>query len=175
MSNTMLTPVPTLSALYALQNHVEGECVYCEEDQQLYVWQENDGWQPVKVNNEDGISMNLYDLNKTIIAQLNPLGFDDIAAKITILDDYCNKSGNTHYMLLSKEYNYYTIFEYDNMLSMPSFGAAVCEITSNLGDIYSIELTEDQGAIELWIKPEDLEEPIVFYLFAYDSGVVYYG
>ena len=30
--------VPTLSALHALQNHIEGECVYCEEDNRIYSW-----------------------------------------------------------------------------------------------------------------------------------------
>lgn len=57
--------VPTLSALYALQNHEEGEIIYCEEDSKIYSWQE-DGWGPVEFENK-GISMNLYDLNKSII------------------------------------------------------------------------------------------------------------
>jgi hypothetical protein len=37
MENKYCT-VPTLSALAALQNHIEGECVYCEEDSKLYSW-----------------------------------------------------------------------------------------------------------------------------------------
>lgn len=174
MNKNNLCVVETLSALYALQNHVEGECVYCEEDNKMYTWQENDGWQPVQLNNE-GITMNLYDLNKSIISQLSPLDIKEIASKMILLDDYYNTTGNKHYMLLSKEYNYYTIFEYDAVMTMPCFSGAVCEIISNLGKVYSMELTEDKGAIELWIKPEDLDEPIVFYLFSYDTGVVYYG
>ena len=49
MNKNNLCVVETLSALYALQNHVEGECVYCEEDNKMYTWQENDGWQPVQL------------------------------------------------------------------------------------------------------------------------------
>lgn len=99
----------------------------------------------------------------------------DIALKMTIFEDLHRTSMNTHYMLLCKEYNYYTIFECDSMLNMPTFGAAVCEIVSNIGEVYSIDLTENEDAIEIWIKPEGKESPMAFYLFPYDSGVVYYG
>ena len=58
--------VPTISALNALQNHIEGECVFCEEDNKIYSWQENDGWCPIDIENK-GISLNLYELNKTIV------------------------------------------------------------------------------------------------------------
>ena len=77
-------------------------------------------------------------------------------------------------MLLSKEYNYYTIFESDLMLSMPDFASAVATIIHELGYVYSIELLND-GAVEIWIKPFEEDLPMVFYLFPYDRGVVYYG
>ena len=74
-----------------------------------------------------------------------------------------------------EEYNYYTIFENDTMMSMPTFCAAVSEIISHIGEVYSIELTEDKCAVEIWIKPDGEESALAFYLFAYDAGVVYYG
>lgn len=166
--------VPTISALHALQNHIEGECVYCEEDGKIYSWQTNDGWGPIDVQNK-GISMNLYDLNKSIVNQLPPLSRQDIAVRMDIIYDLRNKTMNNHYMLLCKEYNYYTIFESDTMLNMPTFGAAVAEIINGIGEVFSIDATEDGGAIEIWIKPEGEDEALVFYLFAYDAGVVYYG
>ncbi len=166
--------VPTLSALYALQNHEEGECVFCEEDNKIYTWQENDGWGAVDLKNE-GLSLNLYDLNKSIVNQLPPLQRQDIAVRMDVIHKLRNESMNNHYMLLCKEYNYYTIFESDTMLNMPTFGAAVCEIISNIGDVFSIDATEDGAAVEIWIKPEGEENPFVFYLFPYDAGVVYYG
>lgn len=58
--------VPSLQVLYTLQNHIEGETIYCEEDSKLYVWQEDTGWTPIKVEG-NGISMNLYDINKNIV------------------------------------------------------------------------------------------------------------
>ena len=166
--------VPTISALSALQNHIEGECVFCEEDNRIYSWQENDGWGPIDFKNE-GISMNLYELNKSIINQLPPLDKQDIAVRMDIIHKLHNESMNNHYMLLCKEYNYYTIFESDTMLNIPTFGAAVCEIISNIGEVYSIDPTESKDAVEIWIKPEGEESAMAFYLFPYDAGVVYYG
>ena len=77
-------------------------------------------------------------------------------------------------MLLCRDFNYYTIFNYDSMLSFPDFSSAVCTIITELGDVYSIDLLED-GAMEIWIKPTGEESPYAFYLFPYDAGVVYYG
>ena len=92
-----------------------------------------------------------------------------------IIHKLYNESMNNHYMLLCKEYNYYTIFESDTMLNMPTFGAAGCEIISNIGDVFSIDATDDGAAVEIWIKPDEQEGAFVFYLFPYDAGVVYYG
>lgn len=166
--------VSTKSELYALQNHTEGECIYCEEDGKVYSWQEPEGWGPIQFENK-GISMNLYDLNKSIINQLPPLTGSEIAVRMDVIHKLHNDSMNNHYMLLCKEYNYYTIFESDTMLNMPTFGAAVCEIISNIGDVFSIDATDDGAAIEIWIKPDEQESAFVFYLFPYDAGVVYYG
>ena len=77
-------------------------------------------------------------------------------------------------MLLCKDYNYYTLFESESILRK-SFVDMVIETICPLGNIYSIEFTEDQGALEIWIKPEDEAMPLAFYLFPYDIGVVYYG
>lgn len=166
--------VPTKQALYALQNHEEGECIFCQEDNKIYTWQENDGWGPVKFENE-GITMNLYDLNKSIMNQLPVMSKADISNKMKTFEDLHNKFMNTHYMLLCKEYNYYTIFECDTTLSLPTFGGAVCEIISNVGEVFSIESTEDNNAAEIWIKPDGEESALAFYLFPYDAGVIYYG
>ncbi len=164
--------VPDLKTLHALQNHLEGELIYCEENSKIYTWK--NGWEEVNVENK-GVSMNLYDLNKNIINQLETMTPNDIANKMDLFDELHNTFKNTHYMLLCKDYGYYTIFEEDPMLELPTFGAAICEIIANIGDVKSIEFTESKDAIEIWIIPEDQEEAFVFYLFAYDAGVVYYG
>lgn len=166
--------VPSISALHALQNHTEGECVYCEEDSKIYSWQENVGWEPINFENK-GISMNLYELNKNIVNQLKPMTNNDITKKMDLFKSLQLKHMNIHYMLLCKDYNYYTIFESDPMTSIPNFSVAVCDIISKLGKVMSIETTETEDAVEIWIIPEGEENAFAFYLFPYDAGVVYYG
>ena len=77
-------------------------------------------------------------------------------------------------MLLCKDYGYYTIFK-RLPENLPSFSDTVVEIISEIGEVKSIEFTEKQDAIEIWIQPTGEEEAYVFYLFPYDAGVVYYG
>ena len=122
---------------------------------------------------ENQIELNLYDLNKSVINQLNPMTSDEIINNLSVIKEYYYRSENSFHMLLCKDYNYYTIFAHDDNAIL-DFVAAVYDIIVNLGAIYSIENTED-GAIEIWIKPEGEEMPYAFYLFPYDAGVVYYG
>ena len=163
--------VKTLNILNSIQkNNKENEMAYCEETKKYYTWKNR--WQEVTIRN-NGVKMNLYDLNKSIINQITPLTSEEILNKAQIIEDMHNSVRNIHYMLLCKEYNYYTIFEADND-PIITFKIAVCNILKELGKVYSIELKED-GAIEFWIKPEGEDEPFVFYLFPYDKGVIYYG
>jgi hypothetical protein len=122
---------------------------------------------------ENQIELNLYDLNKSVINQLNPMTPDEIIDNLNLIEEYYHKSDNSFHMLLCKDYNYYTIFAPDDIITI-EFTATVYDIIVSLGTIYSIENTED-GAIEIWIKPEGEEMPYAFYLFPYDAGVVYYG
>ena len=119
------------------------------------------------------VELNLYDLNKSVINQLNPMTPDEIIDNLNLIEEYYHKSENNFHMLLCKDYNYYTIFAFDDIITI-EFTATVYDIIVSLGAVYSIENTED-GAIEIWIKPEGEEMPYAFYLFPYDAGVVYYG
>lgn len=122
---------------------------------------------------ENQVELNLYDLNKSVINQLEPMTLDEIIDNLNLIEEYYHKSDNSFHMLLCKDYNYYTIFAPDDIITI-EFTATVYDIIVSLGTIYSIENTED-GAIEIWIKPEGEEMPYAFYLFPYDAGVVYYG
>ena len=160
--------VKTLNTMNALKNHKENEECYCEETQKSYRWIGNE-WEEIEPSK---ISMNLYEMNKNIISQLPEIKPEDIDKSIfsNILRD------DNHYMLLCKEYGYYTIFEnscgYEDVVD--TFENEVYDIITHIGTIHTIEPTED-GAIEIWIKPNGEEEVFVFYLFPYEQGVVYYG
>ena len=119
--------------------------------------------------------MNLYDLNKTLVNQLSPLTKEEIFHKEKDFINLHKRFANKHYMLLCKEYGYYTIFEEEQIIMNMPFSDTVIEIITELGDIYSIEPTESSDAIEIWIKPDEEEIPMVFYLFPYDAGVVKFG
>ena len=167
--------VPTKQALYALQNHTEGECVYCEEDSKIYSWQENSGWGPIEFENK-GITMNLYDLNKTVVNQLTPMTKEDLIDKYDFFTEFLQSTANNVYMLLCKEYSYYTLFAYEgDNPSLDTYEQSVIDLLDEIGVVYSIDLTEDKCAVEIWIKPDEEESALAFYLFPYDAGVVYYG
>lgn len=173
MLTTKNLVVKNKAELFAVQNHEPGEMALCKDTNEIYIWDEDTGWTQISIDNK-GFEMNLYDLNKNVISQLDPLTHGEIIMKMGLIKEYYEKANNTYHMLLCKDFNYYTIFNYDSMLSFPDFPSAVCTIITELGEVYSIELLED-GAMEIWIKPTGEESPYAFYLFPYDGGVVYYG
>lgn len=170
---TQYITVKNKAHLDALKNHVHGEIAYCEDTSELWIYDEEKGWQKFKTDGK-GLELNLYDLNKNIINQLNPLTMDEINLKTGLLEDYYNRTENTYHMLLCKDYNYYTIFAFSVKPEFSNFTEAIITIVTELGAVYSLDLN-DEGAIEIWIKPLGEESPYAFYLFPYDAGVVYYG
>lgn len=160
--------------LDALQNHSHGEVAYCEDTKELWIYDENEKqWIKFQADNT-GIDLSLYDLNKSIIGQLDPLTLEELNLKIGLIESYYEKVENTYHMLLCKDYNYYTIFSFSAMPEFSNFSEAIIAVITELGSVYSLDMNND-GAIEIWIKPTGEESPYAFYLFPYDAGVVYYG
>ena len=159
--------------LFTVQNHEPGEMALCKDTNEIYIWDEEHGWSLITAEGK-GFEMNLYDLNKNVISQLNPLTPGEITMKMSLFKDYYDKADNLYHMLLCRDFNYYTIFNYNSMPNTPDFSSMICTVITELGEVYSIELLED-GAMEIWIRPTGEESPYAFYLFPYDAGVVYYG
>lgn len=147
-----------------------GEIVFCEDTHEYYMRGE-DCWLELAIDKNSGL--NLYELNKNIINQLPSLTKEQIFEKKDLIKKYRDNTNNIFHMLLCRDYNYYTIFVEKENDEFHNLSDAVLTIVFELGDVYSIEETED-GAIEIWIKPTGEEEPYAFYLFPYDAGVVYY-
>ena len=77
-------------------------------------------------------------------------------------------------MLLNNELHYYTVFMVGLFNPPKENGPVQREITTclfKIGDIKSVELTEDKKAIEIWVTGDD-NTSHVFYLFPYDAGVI---
>lgn len=156
-----------------MKNHEEGEIVYCESEQQYMVYQ-NNSWMPVKAEmTNEGLQLNLYDLNKQIISQLPSLTNNQKEEYIKEINSF--KNGD-YYMLYGKEISYFTLLKTGTKEEkLESFGKTIFSLLNDLTEkIYSCEKTEDNEAFEIWIEYND--EPTVLYLFNYDNGVVkYYG
>lgn len=119
---------------------------------------------------QGNLQMNLYDMNKQIIAQMPALADEALETAHLLITDTTATSGETYFMLLCREINYYTIFklERDNS-GLVNIASEVFECVNSIGALKSVEAVE--GAIEIWVHPED-EEPMVMYLFPYDMGVI---
>lgn len=152
------------------------EVVYVEEEDVYLVWSNND-WQDYDNFAKDlkmvNTGISFYDMNKQLVSQLNPLSPEDIATKFKLVNEFIVTENNTFYMLYGKEINYFTVFQKTKNNSENFFDIFV-ECLNNLGNIYSIEKTEDGAAIEIWIKAEPVGTTVL-YLFAYDGAIVPFG
>lgn len=80
-----------------------------------------------------------------------------------------------YFMLLCREDNNYTVFNVRNYLDFSIPIKTACEeltiCLNNRGTVYSIENTEDNYAIEIWIKDNN-KGMLCYYLFPYNEGVI---
>ena len=116
----------------------------------------------------------LYDINKVAIEKEGALNRPTFLNKIKEVEKYFREKTTTknhYFMLLCNELKDYTVF---NFMSNNFIQAAedVRECLINRGKVYSIERTEDNIAMEIWIKYEDDDELHCWYLFPYDNGVI---
>ena len=165
--------VPNYNILTELpKDHLKnGEMAETSDDNKKWVYDEETlEWR----EHDTGIQISLYDMNKQLIAQMPEMTDSD---KMTeIINNYKDKTdNNSHYMLLCRDINYFTLFEESFSSGQESFATLVLECIHDVGIIHDMMITEDDGAIEIWVKPLNEEaDMLVMYLFAYDAGVVYY-
>ena len=152
-----------------------GQTVWCSTEDKVYRFDPVEGWQAIE-NDEtaSSIGMNMYDINKQIIAQLPAIDEENMAAvKREIIRKYCNQQKAEYYMLLCRDINYYTVFRIDLKLADETIEDVLVECANCIGAIKSIGFTEDEQAIELWMTNE--EDTYVAYFFPYDEGVIVCG
>jgi len=124
----------------------------------------------------------LYDINKNIVEQnLKVLSDDEMQEKKNLIVDFVNQSGNNYYMLLCNDRKDYTIFHRNKTeegLFKDSEGLTkdviekvlIDECLPNRGKTKSIEITEDQSAIEIWLSIDG--ESYCYYFFPYDTAII---
>ena len=159
---------------YPVARFSDGEMVFLTEEK-LYKIYDNGEWKDLpKANIEgDGISMSLYDLNKSIISQLPKL--EDLTTATNLINEFDKVVDSEYYMLLCRDISYYTIFNHfinsDNEFS--NLGEAVLTCAQEIGELVSVEQTTDKNAIEIWVKTN--KDSLCMYLFNCANLIVNWG
>ena len=179
MENTRYNVVNNYKEMLQLKDMPEGAVVFNKANKKYYGHHEN---QWVELNcdfGKGGPQISLYDLNRQAVNQFPIMTDEQLDKLANNFTTYSQENiDGRYYMLLCRDFNYYTIFE-KSTDTTESFSDAVLDVLKTGLICYSIERTEDGEAFEIWAKikgdAEDSNYPAVFYLFPYDRGVVYYG
>ena len=162
--------LPNKAALDALVQHENGEVAFCEDEQKYYIYGE-EGWQdmPVEVTPE-GLSINLYELNKQIVAQLPPFDIQRMEDARETVENW--KKPELPYLLYGKEISYFTLFSPGGDEEDGSFADCLFDCLLGIsGTIYSLDVL-NEDTIEIWVDSE--VGATALYLFNYENGMVYY-
>lgn len=131
----------------------------------------NGNWELIPTTSTINTGITVYEMNKNIIVQMKPANEEKIKEiKKEFIEFEERYKGNKYFMLLCKDYNYYTIFHKTGTFVYKNFAIAVLDILSELGDLIIASITTDKTAVEIWVKIN--EEAYCFYLFPYDKGIV---
>lgn len=155
----------------------EGE-TFTLADGTVYVYTKENNFSEVKVNGSGDLNINLYDLNKSAVAQLPALTSEEIHIKCdeftkAIHEEYKDR----YYMLYGKEIGYFTLFHMNDVhknylnITYEPIGVELEECLTNLSsNIKSIDYNDDGTALEIWLEYNG--DITCMYFFPYDSGVI---
>lgn len=147
-----------------------GSIAYCKDSKTYYEYKDYGGWGPRNLNAPQlNLNMTVYEMNQNVISQYPDYTDEQLeAAKETIKAFDANQNAN-YYMLVCKDFSYYTIFarsDHDD-----EFSSSVIDCIRELGTVKAIDAQDNQ--IELWLTVEG--KTYCFYLFNYDAGVIPFG
>lgn len=145
----------------------ENEIVQDRATKNLFIYRENH-WmllEPKSLAPE----MSLYELNKQLSKQQFFLSEDQLNEKARIIKEWMTNKDNTFYMLYGKEISYFSLF---NRVHNDVITDRIKETLLAIGDIRSIDITEDNSGIEIWVSTKREQIETCLYLFPYDDGVI---
>jgi hypothetical protein len=162
---------------YDINGFNEGDivqAVYPAGDSCLFIKMDNE-WRQLTIlsHNDESRKLNIYNLNKQFVSSLNLMETPEEKEKEKLISNWANGQGN-FFLLYGKEISYFTIFKKYQFpeYTQETLGEAVISCLEHLGDIYTIDINNENNSIEIWIKYND--EPTCLYLFNWDEGVVNY-
>lgn len=132
----------------------------------------------IKLKGLEGPKMTIYEYNQSLMANENPLPAEILSQKIKeVIYDYTFKNiGNnceqTHFMLLCKDINYYTIFNY--IEGEEALSSAFLDCIKNVGEVLSIELNTENNTPEIWVRTPNGDNLCMYY-FNCENLVVPFG
>ena len=112
--------------------------------------------------------MNLYDVNKQLMNNLEPLDPISFNKKTEEIINTIWETNKKYWMLLCNERKDYTVFI---LLTKDGTLKELRPTLQNRGDILSIDKQED-GNYEIWIRDKETKENFVYYLFDYCFGII---
>lgn len=157
----------------ALMNHVEGETVYCNQEQQAYIWH-NGKWNEIESQTDVSgeIKVNYRDLVISAISNFSPFNAETNEKYQVLINKWNEKQNHRFYMLYGRELDYFTLFEKTENISNRCFGKEVLTCLADIGSLIYIEdFTDEDDIIIFWIKTPEAKITEV-YLFDYTKGVV---
>lgn len=121
-------------------------------------------------------SIELYEINRSIIEQQGTINPEDYLNRMDVINQFVEDTKNGFYMLYGKEIGYFTLFMKNSLNSTPydfeDMAKAIAGCLMSVGPIYSIELTANKDAIEIWVKDNERDLITCMYFFPYDNGIV---
>ena len=121
------------------------------------------------------MGLSVYDFNKNIMKQL-PVVEDLNGVRDTLINYLRNTKAKKYLMLLCREQNDYTLFNFNNNSFNNQFDQDIIECFENRGfGIINCEIIDNGMAVEIWVKrPGQMENADLYYLFPADQMVVEY-
>ena len=115
------------------------------------------------------IEISNYELNKMLMAKEPPMEDNEEVRNLCknyFIEKYL--SNTRYFMLLNNELKDYTVFVIKKDFCPELMVKDLFEVCKSRGTLKSIEKTESDMALEIWINNS------VYYLFPYDEGVIEY-
>ena len=121
------------------------------------------------------MGLSVYDFNKNIMKQL-PVVEDLSGVRDTLINYLRNTKAKKYLMLLCREQNDYTLFNFNNNWFNNQFDQDIIECFENRDfGIINCEIIDNGMAVEIWVKrPGQMENADLYYLFPADQMVVEY-
>jgi hypothetical protein len=113
----------------------------------------------------------MYEFNQVGYSSLPTMTKEDLHKAETTVKNFLSDNPSKYYMMLNNDEHYYTIYTFTDNYRFTDMAAEIVDVATTLGEVKSIEISEDKHKVEFWIT-KGKDECIVYYLFDYAIGVI---